>query len=124
MDEERKPRSLDDLIGQRVHYQGQDWTVRYSEVTKAIVLERPVDVEPMLRAMRDGALVLQGDPAEFAAQPMPSTREACGREWRILDAMIAGGRTHGTLMPEAIALLEQRLAVLTAHLADPASGHG
>ncbi len=109
-------RERDDLLGQKVHYDGQDWTVRYSEVTKRVVLERPIDTAPVLQALRDGAAVRQTDPAELAGQPLPGTREAAAREWLMLDAMIAGGRTHRTMGSEGIDLLERRLVLLTAFL--------
>lgn len=109
---------LDDLLGKKVHVDGQDWTIQYSDATKGIALVRPLPgaFEGMLKALRDGAAVLTNDPAEIAAQPLPTEQVAASREWLFLDAVITGARQHGTLAPDAVELLEARLLQLTEAL--------
>lgn len=116
MTDDRPTRALDDLLGQKVHVRGQEWTVRYSEVARQVVLERPIDMDPVLQAMREGKATLQTDPEDLLKANPPDSRAGAVREWLLLDAIIAGGRTHGLLSEEAIAVLERRLALVTAVL--------
>jgi hypothetical protein len=113
-----RPRALDDLLGQQVRYRGEEWTVRYSEVARRVVLEKPVELEGVLAALRHGVLVLQTDPQDYANQALPTTRDAAVQEWLTLDAMITGAGIHGRFTTAGIAALERRLAVMTALLAD------
>jgi hypothetical protein len=114
--EQKPPRALDDLLGRRVRMDGHEWSVRYSEAQRRVVLERPLEMELFLGALRDGAVKLGTDADAIAAQGPPTTRDAALREWLFLDALIAGGRLHGTLTEPELAALEQRIGVLTAYL--------
>lgn len=106
------------LAGRRLHFDGQDWSVLYTDVRSRMTL-LSAGLGLVLRALRTGLMILQTDPLEIVALPQPVDREQAAREWRVLDATIAGAWAHGTLPEYALDLLEHRLNVLTAYLGAP-----
>lgn len=103
------------LAGRRLDFDGQDWSVLYTDVTSRMTL-LSAGLGLVLRALRAGLMILQTDPLEIAALPQPINREQAAREWRVLDAAVAGAWAHDTLPEYALDLLEHRLDVLTEYL--------
>jgi hypothetical protein len=103
------------LAGRRLHFDGQEWTVLYTDPRERVILTA-TELDPVLQALRSGAIVLQTDAETIAAQPAPSERDTAVREWLVLDATIAGARAQGALPGQELDLLERRLAVLTEYL--------
>jgi hypothetical protein len=103
------------LAGRRLHFDGREWTVLYTDPAERVILTA-TDLDPVLQALRSGAIVLQTDAKTIAAQPAPSERDGAVREWLLLDATIAGARAHDALPGQELDLLERRRAQLTEYL--------
>lgn len=103
------------FAGRRLHFDGHEWTVLYTDASERISLPA-AGLNLVLEALRAGTIVLQTDADAIAAQPRPEDRDKAVREWLVLDATIAGARAQGTLPDEALDLLERRLAILTEYL--------
>lgn len=103
------------FVGRRLHFDGQDWTVLYTDVAARMTLPA-AGLDSVLSALRAGTIILQTDPEAIAAQAAPANRAKAVREWLVLDATIAGARARTTLPENGVELLEGRLAVLTEYL--------
>jgi hypothetical protein len=103
------------LAGRRLHFDGREWTVLYTDMATRMTLPT-AGLDLVLQALRAGTIVLQTEPATIAAQGTPMNRDEAVREWLVLDATIAGARAHHTLPEEGLDVLEGRLAILTAYL--------
>jgi CheY-like chemotaxis protein len=103
------------VAGRRLHFDGQDWAVLYTDVAA----RRPLAgarLDWVLQALRVGTLIVQTDPEVIAEQPAPVSRRRAMREWLLLDAAIAGARAHRTLAHDGRDVLEGRLASLADFL--------
>ena len=103
------------LAGRRLHFDGREWTVLYTDAAARMTL-LTAGLNLVLRALRTGLIILQTDPQAIAAQPGPVEREKAVHEWLVLDATIAGAWVHDTLPGYALDLLERRLTVRTEYL--------
>jgi hypothetical protein len=103
------------FAGRRLHFDGQEWTVLYTDAAERMTLPA-AGFDLVLQALRAGTIVLQTDAETIAAQPQPADRDNAVREWLLLDATIAGAQAQDSLPGDALDLLERRLAILTQYL--------
>jgi hypothetical protein len=103
------------LAGRRLHFDGREWSVLYTETATRMTLPT-AGLDLVLQALRAGTIILQTEPATIAAHGTPVNRDEAVREWLVLDATIAGARAHHTLPEVGLDVLEARLAILTGYL--------
>ncbi len=121
MEEEGVP-PLEDVTDRTAQKGGMDWKVR---LNGTLVFEHTMqrsDFASLLQAMRAGAVTLETDPVLIAAEPLPGSLEGLATEWELIDAMLVGGRAHGSLTKSQLDALERRMTSMTEALREEGEG--